>query len=49
MIIIYNFIQKLTEQMLKNNNEKYNSSKYKMVLEKLLTFMVKIQLISIPL
>ena len=49
MIIIDNFIQKLTQQMLKYNNEKNSSSKYVMVLEKFFTFMVIIQLISIPL
>jgi hypothetical protein len=39
MVIINNFIQNLSEYMLKDNNEKYNSSKYIMVLEKLFAFM----------
>jgi hypothetical protein len=39
MVIINNFIQKLSEYMLKDNNEKNNSSKNIMVLEKLFAFM----------
>jgi hypothetical protein len=49
MIIIDNFIKKLFQQMLEYDSEKYDGSKYIMVLEILLIFKVKIQLISIPL